>query len=190
VHATASSASALVGEPVSFAAGGTVAGPDDPLTYSWRFDDGAASTEASVSHPFAKLGRHLGTVTATDALGFSATATASVSVHPSSAFSVVSKHVSSSGVITLRVKTQAAGRLTAGAVFSAHGRHYGSARGTPSRSDLAKLTIKPTRAAIKLLAAGHGLHVKIELEFTPTGGTVNRIAVALTVKPRRGRRTT
>jgi virginiamycin B lyase len=190
VHATASLASVLVGAPVSFAAGGRVAGPDDPLTYSWHFDDGAASPEASVSHPFAMVGRHSGTVTATDALGFSATATASVSVRPSNAFAVVSKHVSASGVITLRVKTHAAGRLTAGAAFSEHGRHYGSARGTPSRSDLAKLTIKPTRAAMKLLAASHGLHVRIALKFTPTGGTANRIAVALTVKPRRGRRTT
>jgi hypothetical protein len=63
--ASAAAGSASTGEPVGFSA--SACDPDgDPLTYSWRFDDGSTASGASVSKSFATGGTHTGTVTASD----------------------------------------------------------------------------------------------------------------------------
>lgn len=53
---------------------------DSPLTYAWRFDDGASAAGAVVRHAFAHHGRHTGAVTVTDPTGLTATAAVSVPV--------------------------------------------------------------------------------------------------------------
>jgi hypothetical protein len=78
--AVASPTSTLTGKGVSFTAKAGVDRPNDPLTYAWRFDDGTTASGAAVSHAFATAGTHHATVTVTDGLGFSATATATVNV--------------------------------------------------------------------------------------------------------------
>ena len=78
VIARAAAASATAGAPVTFTAvGSCVPGPEAP-TIRWRFDDGALATGATAAHAFATAGRHVATVTVSDARGHSAQASATV----------------------------------------------------------------------------------------------------------------
>jgi hypothetical protein len=82
VTATASVAptSVEIGTAVTFKATGSVARPSDPLTFAWKFDDGASATGATVSHTFKTSGSHEGTVIVSDAFGFIDSAVASLTV--------------------------------------------------------------------------------------------------------------
>src|SRR5262249_33107818 len=60
------------GSPVSFQGSGTGTG----LTYSWTFGDGTTGTGATPSHTYADNGTYTATLTVTDSLGLTATATA------------------------------------------------------------------------------------------------------------------
>jgi hypothetical protein len=73
--------SAQAGQAVGFSA--TACDPDDdPLSYSWSFDDGTTAAGASVSKAFATGGTHVGTVTVSDPGGRSAIGSAAVEVAP------------------------------------------------------------------------------------------------------------
>jgi hypothetical protein len=73
--------SAQAGQAVGFSA--TACDPDDdPLAYSWSFDDGTTAAGASVSKAFATGGTHVGTVTVSDPGGRSAIGSATVEVAP------------------------------------------------------------------------------------------------------------
>jgi PKD repeat protein len=50
----------------------------EALSYSWKFDDGATTTGATVTHTFATAGTHTATLTVSEPNGLTATATASV----------------------------------------------------------------------------------------------------------------
>jgi hypothetical protein len=80
VTATASPASVAPGVPVTFTGTGSTVTPSDPLSFSWSFDDGAIETGLDTTQSFSANGLHSGTLTATDALGFTSTATADVTV--------------------------------------------------------------------------------------------------------------
>lgn len=79
--ARASSPSVTTAAAATFTA--TASDPNagaSPLTYSWRFDDGATATGATVSHAFATPGKHTATVTVSDGTPYIATASATVTV--------------------------------------------------------------------------------------------------------------
>jgi PKD domain len=79
--ATAGAATAQTGAAVSFsAAGSCAADPAGPLTYAWRFDDGALAGGPQAEHAFATAGAHTATVAVTDAAGHAAEAIATVTV--------------------------------------------------------------------------------------------------------------
>lgn len=78
--AAATPSSLRVKKAVQFSAAGSVDPDADPVTYSWKFDDGASATGPTVTHAFATPGKHIGTVTVTDSTGRTGAATASVSI--------------------------------------------------------------------------------------------------------------
>jgi hypothetical protein len=80
-----------LGNAVTFAAAGSIIRPNDPLMFGWQFDDGATASGSSVSHTFTTGGEHTGVVTVTDTYGFTATATAMVSVVGPPTVSVVGR---------------------------------------------------------------------------------------------------
>jgi hypothetical protein len=98
--AAASPTSALTGQTVPFTAS-EAADPNEgagALTYSWRFDDGATATGASVTHAFAGGGVHTATLTVSDGSPFTASASTQVTVNappplPLPALSTVSLNV-------------------------------------------------------------------------------------------------
>jgi hypothetical protein len=79
--ATATPIATPPGNPFSFSGAATDA-DGDPLTYSWKFDDGGSAAGASVKHAFAKEGFHAGTLTVSDPAGLKATAAVPVGVLP------------------------------------------------------------------------------------------------------------
>ena len=78
--AAAAPPTGVLGAPVAFSATGGDTAPGDSVTFTWSFDDGASATGAAVSHAFPTAGRHEATVTATDLDGFTAQASASVTI--------------------------------------------------------------------------------------------------------------
>jgi hypothetical protein len=80
VTATAMPTTAAPGTTISFNGGGSTTTPSDPLTFAWRFDDGATASGTTAMHAFASPGAHSGTLTATDSLGFTGSAVAAVTV--------------------------------------------------------------------------------------------------------------
>ena len=79
VLASASPATLIEGQSVSFAANGADL-DGDPISYSWDFGDGSASTtEQNPAHPYLTGGIYTAVVTVTDSLG--ATSTSSVVIH-------------------------------------------------------------------------------------------------------------
>jgi hypothetical protein len=79
VSASACGSAPRVGESCAFSATGAD-GDGDSLTFAWVFDDGVTATGASAAHAFLNAGPHTATVTATDASGLTASATAVVTV--------------------------------------------------------------------------------------------------------------
>jgi hypothetical protein len=84
VSASASSATATVGQAVSFSGSASVTEPGDAIAgYQWTFDDGASvAPGATATHAFATAGTHTATLTATDVVGVQGTAVVSVTVLP------------------------------------------------------------------------------------------------------------
>ncbi len=80
VTATATATRVRLGAAISFAATGAIVYKNDPLAYSWHFDDGSTARGPHVSHTFATPGTHSAKVTATDLLGFAASETVTVDV--------------------------------------------------------------------------------------------------------------
>jgi PKD repeat protein len=81
VSAQASLAGAKAGAPISFTGTASAPEPGDSIaSYSWAFDDGVTTAGQAVPHAFAKPGTHTATVTATDVLGVSATASVAVTI--------------------------------------------------------------------------------------------------------------
>jgi len=76
--ASATPSTVGVGSAATFTAVGVASIPDDPLTYTWHFDDGTSASGATVAHAFSSVGSHSGTVTISDTTGLSAAASASV----------------------------------------------------------------------------------------------------------------
>jgi PKD domain len=81
-RASATPSNVATGAPTTFSATASSSIPGDTLSYAWSFDDGTIATGPSVSHAFATVGTHTGSVTVSDSSGSSATATASVVVMP------------------------------------------------------------------------------------------------------------
>jgi hypothetical protein len=79
VTVAAAPASALVGAPFDWSASASDA-EGEPIVFTWSWDDGATAGGPSASHAFGAPGRHIGTVTATDASGASTSAGAGVDV--------------------------------------------------------------------------------------------------------------
>jgi hypothetical protein len=79
-EALATGGSGLVSVPISFDASGSTDIDGDALTFAWIFDDGGSATGAQPTHAFATAGTHSATLTVTDAVGLTDTATATATV--------------------------------------------------------------------------------------------------------------
>jgi hypothetical protein len=196
--AVAAASSVAAGAAAGFTASGSTTEPNDPLTYKWSFDDGQTATGASVAHAFSAAGAHIATVTVTDALGFTATATASVTVmasqaptvRPSNAFTLKSAVAKKTGVLTLSIHTKAPGTARIATTYSetvkttvGKGKHRKTklvhrtvtyARATSAKlgsSDATTLKLKPTAAATRHLKAVKHETVTVTVSFTPAGGS-------------------
>jgi hypothetical protein len=82
VTATATPSGAPPGQSITFDGSGSSDPDDDPITYSWSFDDGATATSAVVSHTFTDAGMHSGTLRVTDGSGLTAMSTVTVPIYP------------------------------------------------------------------------------------------------------------
>ncbi len=82
VSATASKASAIIGDPITFNAAAGDADPAEFPDVTWAFDDGTTVSGILAFHAFATAGTHIATVTATDPAGLSATAVVAVTIVP------------------------------------------------------------------------------------------------------------
>jgi len=104
--------------------------------------------------------------------------------------SATSSKPTSSGRITLTVAASGAGKLDALAsvkknalLLSGKGRStYGKASATLSGAGTAKLTIKPSKAATRILARGRTLKVRVVLTLMPTGGAASSKQLSVTVR--------
>jgi PKD repeat protein len=78
---TASADAAAPGESITFA-GSASADPDpaESLSFAWTFDDGGFATGATVAHAFDTAGLHSATLTVTDPVGQTGTATKTVAI--------------------------------------------------------------------------------------------------------------
>ncbi|MFG3506792.1 PQQ-dependent sugar dehydrogenase [Streptomyces sp. NPDC047821] len=65
---------------VAFSSAGSSDPDGGPLTYAWKFGDGATSTAANPSHTYTANGQYTATVTVSDGTGLSATASVQVTV--------------------------------------------------------------------------------------------------------------
>ncbi|WP_434587370.1 PQQ-dependent sugar dehydrogenase [Streptomyces sp. A5-4] len=65
---------------VQFSSAGTTDPDGDPLTYAWKFGDGATSTAAGPSHTYTANGRYTAELTVFDGTGRTATASVTVTV--------------------------------------------------------------------------------------------------------------
>jgi DNA-binding beta-propeller fold protein YncE len=166
------------------------------LAYSWSKDGGpiAGSSNSIVA---GSPGSYVCDVTASNYAGSATQSSAAVTV-VSNAVSVISRHVSSNGAITLGAFVNASGTLRAVAscvqtrvVGSSPPRRsrivvYGAAAVTATGAGTFGLTIRPTRAALKLLKVSNRLIVRIALRFAPTNGTISRASLTVPVTARAG----
>ncbi|MFI1397061.1 lectin [Streptomyces sp. NPDC020681] len=65
---------------VAFSSAGSSDPDGDPLSYSWKFGDGATSTAANPSHSYTANGQYTATLTVSDTTGKSATASVQITV--------------------------------------------------------------------------------------------------------------
>ena len=79
--ASATPATATVGQTVSFNVAATD-GDGDTVIYSWSFGDGGSASTASAAHTYAAAGTFTATATATDSAGKSVTSSVTVTVTP------------------------------------------------------------------------------------------------------------
>jgi len=197
VTAAAGSSSLVAGVATTFTAVGSTTVPNDPLTYKWSFDDGQTATGADVSQAFATAGTHTGTVTVSDALGFTATAAVSLTVVTpalppalSNALTLKCGVTKKNGVLTLRLGTADPGVVRVTTTFvetfktttrkgkhrktRVHRRTVAYTRTTTAEigsGDRLTLKLKPTKAALKHLRSVKHEKVTVTVRFTPTGGT-------------------
>lgn len=94
VVATPSSGSA----PLNVSFSGSASGGTAPYAYAWTFGGGASASGPSVHHVFTAAGTYTATLTVTDALGNTTTATADVAVGP--ALSAVGHSTASSACVS------------------------------------------------------------------------------------------
>jgi hypothetical protein len=76
----AAPASGTAGSAIAFVGSATGTVPNDPLTYSWEFDDGGSATGRDVAHVFTAAGQHGAVLTVTDGAGARRTANVAVQV--------------------------------------------------------------------------------------------------------------
>jgi PKD domain len=171
-HAAASATpgAAKTGQAVTFGAAGSC-DPDlgDALSFAWSFDDGATAAGATVTHAFAAAGVHSATVTATDAGGHRATATALVTVtKPFAGLSISTRKATErNGAvgIALACPEGTSGRctgtlsLTARASSKRHAKlvTLGSARVSIAAGKKATLAVKLSHSGLALLHRSRSL---------------------------------
>ncbi|MFE6999816.1 PQQ-dependent sugar dehydrogenase [Streptomyces griseus] len=78
--ATANRTSGQAPLAVAFSSAGTSDPDGDPLTYAWKFGDGATSTAANPSHTYTANGRYTAELTVSDGTGKTATASVVITV--------------------------------------------------------------------------------------------------------------
>ena len=167
------------------------------FAYNWS-ENGTAIFGSSSSITPSSPGSYACRVTASNYAG-STTQTSAASTVVSNAVSATSREVSNSGAITLEVLVHTSGTLNGTATckqkstrFTGSGPHrhrvtksksivYGIAVLTATGAGTFKLTIKPTRTALKLLRVAKKLTVTVALAFTPTGGPISRASLNVPV---------
>ena len=111
---------------------------------------------------------------------------------PSNRFTIVSKKVSTGGIVTVRVRVPGRGKLSARGTYrtklSKHRTRtvlFGSAAATPRVAGTPALTLKPSLAALKRLRSGGVIQLSVTITYTPTGGTARTGGAKVTVKLKR-----
>lgn len=78
---TASKDAVAPGESITFDGSGSAdPDPGESVTFAWTFDDGGSATSATASHAFSTAGAHSATLTVTDPVGRTGTASKTVTV--------------------------------------------------------------------------------------------------------------
>lgn len=160
-----------------------------PSLFSFSWSDNGVPLQTSASSIVADAaGRYVCNVTGTNLAGSSTASSTPFDVHPGATVSVASVTVSRSRVITLSANVGESGSLTAVARFKRRGgsARYGSA--SISGAGPFTLTIKPSRAVLRLLPRQRHVTVTILLAFTAADGSVARANTSVAVVGRTGGR--
>jgi PKD repeat protein len=99
------------GQAIAFSSAGSSAADGSPLTYRWSFGDGTVSTIANPSKTYADNGSYAVSLTVTDALGASSTASTTATIAnlaPTATFTAPASIVEGSGYVVKLAGTDAA----------------------------------------------------------------------------------
>jgi hypothetical protein len=171
--------SGSTGTPVSFSVS-----PFDvwgPVSTNWTFGDGASATGRSVSHTYCSGGTRQVRVTATDAAGNATSATRSISIAASNAFSFGKvKKNKKKGTAKIAVEVPGAGDLEL-----AKTKKVKRAKAETSCNDEVELRVKAKGKAKKKLKKKGKAKVKAKVKFTPNGGSPNTESKKIKLKKKR-----
>jgi hypothetical protein len=111
---------------------------------------------------------------------------------PSNHFTVLSKKVSTRGVVSLRLRVPGRGKLSARGTYVVKlAKHrtrtvvFGTASASPRGAGTPTLTVKPSSTTLKLLRTGASVKLSVTISYTPTGGTRRTGTAKLTIKLKR-----
>jgi PKD repeat protein len=154
-----------VGESLQFAGTATDDWPIGPVAFN--FGDGAAATGPAVAHVYSKPGAYRVTATATDGAGTQASSTATLTIVARNDFQIGRFRVN---------RRKGTGRL--GVVVPEPGRLVLSGRGIRKTSvavqpGSASLKVAPTRKGSRKLAKSGKLRARLEVAYSPAGGSTN-----------------
>jgi hypothetical protein len=168
-------ATAKVAETLQFSASTFDAWPVGAPSFA--FGDGTVAEGGSVSHAYGAPGRYDVTVTAKDAVGRTATSTASILVKARNSFTIGKlKRNRKRGTATLAVTVLEPGTLVA----SGKGIKKSTVRG--SKGGTLKVPLKAAGKGLKRLRSKGKLKAKLKISFSPVGGDTNTRPYKLTLK--------
>jgi hypothetical protein len=178
-------------QPSTFsAAASSDADPGDTLTFAWNFGDGKSASGASVAHAFKSTGKKIVSLTATDQLGLSSTATAQVTVVDGPPFTIGKPKPNRAGTtVSYKLgcpKTEKSCKITA-AITKSNGKKKPTAvaktgkvviKGGKSKT----LTLKLNKTALKLIKSKHKLKTSVRFVGTDAAGNFKTVVQKYTAK--------
>jgi hypothetical protein len=172
------------------AAASSDADPGDTLTFAWNFGDGKSASGASVAHAFKSTGKKIVSLTATDQLGLSSTATAQVTVVDGPPFTIGKPKPNRAGTtVSYKLgcpKTEKSCKITA-AITKSNGKKKPTAlaktgkvviKGGKSKT----LTLKLNKTALKLIKSKHKLKTSVRFVGTDAAGNYKTVVQKYTAK--------